>query len=55
MACVEGNMRLVHGLSSSNGRLEVCVNQRWNTVCSRDFGPQEASYVCQHLGFNATG
>eukprot|EP00731_Ephydatia_muelleri_P030942 Em0022g456a len=55
VACVENSIRLVNGLSSSNGRLEVCINQRWNTVCSRYFSTAQASYVCGHLGFNTTG
>lgn len=37
--------------------LEVCINVlgtnelRWHTVCSDNFGPNEATAACRQLGF----
>ena len=38
------------------GRLEVCVNSAWGTVCSDGFGASDAAVACQSLGgYNGTG
>ena len=53
--CTDGEARLVDGLSLNKGRLEVCVNQAWATVCSSGFGVQESRVVCGQLGFQRYG
>ena len=47
-------MRLVSGLSNREGRVEVCVDGRWGTVCGEGWGDTEAGLVCARLGFPAT-
>lgn len=38
------------------GRVEVCVNNAWGTVCERNFGTPEAKVVCNQLqGFSSEG
>ena len=37
------------------GRLEVCINSAWGTVCDNLFGMEEAEVVCQELGFSSRG
>lgn len=46
---------LVGGNSESEGRVEVCVNRAWGTVCSYNWGTQEANVVCGQLGFLPRG
>ena len=47
-AClVEGEVRLSNELS---GRLEVCLNGRWGTVCIGEWDAEETGVVCQQLG-----
>ena len=53
--CTDGDVRLVDGLSEYEGRLEICSNELWGTVCN-DSWQQSATYVvCRQLGFNITG
>ena len=48
-------MRLVDGYSDSNGRFEICVNEKWGTVCDDKFGREEADATCGALGFKNSG
>ena len=48
-------MRLVSGPSNREGRVEVCVDGRWGTVCGEGWGDTEAGLVCARLGFPAQG
>ena len=38
------------------GRVEVCINNAWGTVCDNFFGQDDAETVCASIGgFNRTG
>ena len=39
----------------SVGRIEVCFECSWRALCSSDWTKQDASVVCQQLGFAAAG
>ena len=54
LACKDGEIRLVGGSAYNEGRVEVCVDGRWGTVCNNS---QEgiAGAVCSQLGFPAEG
>ena len=53
--CTTGDVRLVNGLVESEGRLEVCINQVWGTVCGRRWSYQDSSVACRQLGHQALG
>ena len=44
-------MRLVNGSKPTEGRLEVLHDGMWGSVCSRQFGNEEARVVCRTLGY----
>ena len=53
--CETGDIHLVNGSLESEGRLEVCVNQLWGTVCSRSWDYRETRVACKQLGHQELG
>ena len=47
--CTDGQLRLVGGANSSEGRVEVCLNRAWGSVCEQGFTKEEATVVCRQL------
>ena len=52
-SCTNGNVRLVTASSSkrSTGRVEVCINQQWGSVCDDGWDSYDARAACRQLGF----
>ena len=51
-ACTEQGIRLVAGSDVNEGRLEVCYNNQWGTVCERDFDINDARAACRQAGYS---
>ena len=49
--CTTGEIRLTSGTTQYEGRVEVCVNGVWGTVCDRGWHHREAYAVCHQLGY----
>ena len=54
-SCTEGDVRLRDGTNDSEGRVELCVEGVWGTVCDIGWGNPEAQVVCRQLGFSDAG
>ena len=55
MPCNQNDIRLIGRERNFEGRVEVCNNNEWKTVCNRGWGDKEARVVCRQLGFPEDG
>ena len=53
--CNYGDIRLVGGSDQYEGRVEICVNDAWGTVCDDFWGNVDAGVVCSQLGYGSSG
>ena len=53
--CSNGDIRLVNGTNELEGRLEICINNAWGSVCSQGFTEDDAKVVCQQIKFPFNG
>ena len=53
--CEDGEIRLVGGSQAYEGRVEICVNYQWGTVCDDWWGNDDATVVCRQLGYRPNG
>ena len=49
--CDEGDIRLVDGIVSYEGRIEYCRDNAWGTVCDRGWTEVDAAVACYQLGY----
>ena len=53
--CQNGDIRLVNGTTFYEGRVEICWNETWGTVCDGFWSGFDAIVACRQLGYVADG
>ncbi len=53
--CTEGDIRLRGSANPLEGRVEVCYDGVWGTVCSQGWSVGDAAVTCRQLGYSSTG
>ena len=48
-------MRLAEGSSVYEGLVEVCIGQRWGSVCSDGWSVADTNVTCRQLGHPSNG
>ena len=53
--CSDGDVRLMGGANSLEGRVEICQSNVYSTVCDDFWDELEATVVCAQLGYTGDG
>ncbi len=48
-------VRLRDGPTPLQGRVEICKNNTWGTVCDDGWNNLDAKVACRQLGYSSTG
>ena len=53
--CSDGSIRLIGSTVARQGRVEICLEGRWGTVCDTSWDSRDAAVVCRQLGHSSLG
>ncbi len=53
--CTEGDIRLMDGQTVREGRVEICIEGLWGTICDDYWDVNDGEVVCRKLGFPIFG
>ena len=50
--CSGGDMQLIDGVTEAEGRVEICTDGRWATLCGKYWTEKNTVVVCRYFGFS---
>ena len=54
-SCATGDVRLADDHRDDRGRVEICYQGQWGTVCDDGWSSTDARVVCNQLGYSPFG
>ena len=51
VSCSHGDVQLVDGSTSLEGRVEICIDGTYGTVCDDSWDDDDAEVVCRQIGY----
>ena len=54
-ACIDGTVRLRGSSVEYGGRVEICVETIWTSICNQRWNFNDAKVVCRELGYSSYG
>ena len=54
-SCSDGEIRLIGGATENEGTIQVCIGNRFGTICDVGFNSVAAGVVCSSLGYSRQG
>ena len=58
-SCTNHDIRMIRNNTGipfkSNGRIEVCYNNQWGSICNNSWGTNDAKVACGQLGYTKSG
>ena len=52
---MNGDVKLSGSSDPLRGRIEICMNEMWGTICDDFWDVNDTAVICQQLGFSAIG
>ncbi len=52
IVCSENAVRLADGVDSAQGRVELCRDGEWRSICANSWTHPDAQVACRQFGFN---
>ena len=53
--CSQGDIRLAGGTQEHSGRVEICLENKWQTVCDDEWDSEDAMVTCRQIGHETYG
>ena len=55
--CTDGETRIVNDISNEMfaGKIELCINGQWGSICDDGWSYNEAHVVCSQFGYTSYG
>ena len=54
-ACTAGDVRLSGSTSEYAGRVEICIESTWTSLCDQSWDLRDAQVACRELGYSPYG
>lgn len=50
--CTDYDVQLVGGITANEGKVLMCLNGVWGTLCDQTFNSTDAQVVCYQAGYS---